>query len=157
MEPIRVQGVLVRIDGVGVFLRGHSGIGKSLAALHLLDRGHFFVSDDLVEISVGPEGRLMGSAVEESPRIEVRGLGVFHAESLYPGKIVSTTRLDIVVELDRYQGTRDAGRLAPEWEKARYLGLEVPRVRIPVASGFDPAVLVILLVRHLRHVGAVSV
>lgn len=155
MERIRVQGVLVRVDGLGVLIRGPSGMGKSLAALHLMERGHFLVSDDLVEISVGPEGNLIGSAVEESPRIEIRGLGVFSAQSLYPGKTVSATTLDLEVELDRYHASTDAGRLEPEMEKARYLGMEIPRVRIPVALGFDPGVLVDLLVRHLRHMGAV--
>jgi HPr kinase/phosphorylase len=156
MEAIRVQGVLVRVDGVGVFLRGPSGIGKSLTALKLLDRGHFFVSDDLVEIAVRSDGCLVGRALEESPRIEIRGMGIFHAEILFPGRTVRATALELEVELDRYRGSRDAGRLEPEVEEARYLGVTVPRVRLPVAAGLDPAVVVELLVRHLRHTGAVN-
>lgn len=34
--------------GIGLFIKGKSGIGKTTLLLKLLNRGHFFVSDDLV-------------------------------------------------------------------------------------------------------------
>jgi len=45
-----VHGVLVDVLGVGVLIRGPSGIGKSECALDLVMRGHRLVSDDIVEI-----------------------------------------------------------------------------------------------------------
>lgn len=153
MNSVRVQGVLVEIDGIGILLRGPAGIGKSLAALRLLDRGHCFVSDDLVEISVGPGARLWGRAIEKPARMELRGLGIFSVESLFPGQTLSSTLLGLVVDLDRYDPATDTGRIAPEVERAYYLGLCVPRVRMALASGVDPALFIDLLVRHLRHQG----
>ena len=42
------HGVLVDVYGVGVFLSGKSGVGKSEAALELIKRGHQLVADDVV-------------------------------------------------------------------------------------------------------------
>ena len=47
---ISIHGVLVDVYGVGVLIMGESGIGKSEAALELIQRGHRLVSDDVVEI-----------------------------------------------------------------------------------------------------------
>ena len=47
---ITKHGVLVDVYGVGIFLMGESGIGKSETALELIKRGHRLVADDAVEI-----------------------------------------------------------------------------------------------------------
>ena len=56
MDPMKTRGVLVTVHGVGVLIRGPSGVGKSLAALNLMRRGHSLISDDLVEVTLGPAG-----------------------------------------------------------------------------------------------------
>ncbi|MEM9491483.1 MAG: HPr kinase/phosphorylase, partial [Myxococcota bacterium] len=45
-----VHGVMLDVLGVGILLRGKSGIGKSEIALELITRGHRLVADDVVEI-----------------------------------------------------------------------------------------------------------
>ena len=45
-----VHGVLVDINGVGVLIRGESGIGKSETALELIQNGNRLIADDAVEI-----------------------------------------------------------------------------------------------------------
>ena len=156
MKSLRVQGVLVQVDGSGVLIRGASGVGKSMAAANLLNRGDLFVSDDLLEISVGPDGKLMGRAVEKAPRIEIRGLGVFCADSLFPGKTIDSTPIDCVVDLERYDSVRDAGRVDPDIGKAIYADVEVPQTRIPIPSGYDPALLIELALRYLRSTGVMK-
>ena len=49
-RTIQEPGVLMDIDGVGVMIKGSSGIGKSEIALELLRRGHRIVADDIVVI-----------------------------------------------------------------------------------------------------------
>ena len=71
MDPMKIRGVLVMVHGVGVLIRGPSGVGKSLAALNLMRRGHSLISDDLVEVTLNPAGDIVGRSVEEEVRIEV--------------------------------------------------------------------------------------
>jgi HPr kinase/phosphorylase len=43
------HGVLMNIDGQGVFIKGEPGIGKSSLALALLYQGHQLIADDIAE------------------------------------------------------------------------------------------------------------
>lgn len=50
-ERAALHGVLMDVLGLGVFITGDSGAGKSELALELLSRGHGLVADDVVEFS----------------------------------------------------------------------------------------------------------
>ncbi|MGB8329482.1 MAG: hypothetical protein WCE62_05095 [Polyangiales bacterium] len=56
------HGVLMDVHGVGTLLLGPSGIGKSECALFLVERGHRFVADDQVILSLLPSGQILGRA-----------------------------------------------------------------------------------------------
>ena len=52
---VSIHGVCVNVSGIGVLLRGKSGIGKSETAHTLIRRGHRFVADDIVVLKkLGP-------------------------------------------------------------------------------------------------------
>jgi HPr kinase/phosphorylase len=156
MGAITLRGVLVKVHGIGVLIRGPSGSGKSLAALNLMSRGHLFVADDLVEIVLGSNGRLVGKPLEEDVRIEVRGLGVFRARSLFGDRIAASCPIDFVVELDAYTPSADLGRTSPETSTERVLGRDLLKVRVPVAPGMDPGLLIELMVKVFGETGAVE-
>jgi len=156
MKPHRIPGVLVAVDGVGILVRGPSGSGKSLTALNLLRRGHCLVADDLVEVARGPDGKLVGRPVEEDVRIEVRGLGIFRARSLFPEGTLPSSPIDFVVDLDAYDPARDAGRTAPDAHSMQILERDMAVVRVPVPIGVDPGLLVELLAKLYRHSGTVA-
>jgi HPr kinase/phosphorylase len=155
MKTIRIQGVLVLVQDVGVLVLGAPGSGKSLAALNLMLRGHHLVADDLVEIFPGPLGKPMGRAVEEHVRIEVRGLGVYRAESLFENGAVASAPIDFAVELTAYDPARDLGRTSPETGEMSLLETAILKVRAPVSSGTDPALLIELLARTFAISGTV--
>ncbi|MEJ2717696.1 MAG: hypothetical protein P8182_11225 [Deltaproteobacteria bacterium] len=154
MNATHIQGVLVDVDGVGVLIRGPSGSGKSLAALTLMDRGHRLVSDDLLEVTEGPDESLIGRALEEDVRIEVRGLGVFSARSLFPERTVLSFPIHLVVELDAFDPARDTGRTLPEFVSTSILGKELRQIRVPVVRGMNLALLIELVVRRFRLLDA---
>jgi len=145
-----IRGVLILVHGVGIFVRGASGSGKSLAALHLMRRGHFLVADDVVEVVPGPAGEPLGKALESDVRIEVRGLGVFAGELLFPGATAPLSRIDLVVDLDVYDAARDSGRVGLETTRTFLLGHELPAVRIPLPAGGDAALMIELVARLHR-------
>ena len=45
-----IHGALVEVSGVGVLLRGPSGVGKSECALELVSRGHRLVADTFARV-----------------------------------------------------------------------------------------------------------
>src|SRR5690242_4056727 len=46
-------GCMVDILGVGVIIRGESGVGKSESVLALIERGYRLVADDVVKVEIG--------------------------------------------------------------------------------------------------------
>src|SRR5919197_5386341 len=70
-------GSMVDILGVGVLIRGTSGIGKSECVLGLIERGYSLVADDVTRITM-LEGRELMAAAPELTRnhMEVRGIGI---------------------------------------------------------------------------------
>jgi HPr kinase/phosphorylase len=156
MTSVRITGVLVKVHDVGVLIRGPSGSGKSLAALALMQRGHRLVSDDLVEVVDEEGGRPVGRSLEDNVRIEIRGLGIYSAASLFPGGTVSSAPIDLVVELDTYEPERDAGRTTPETGYTRLLQSDIPTVRVPLPNRVEPALLIELLARRFKEFGTVT-
>jgi HPr kinase/phosphorylase len=56
------HGTLVEVFGIGVLIQGDSAVGKSEAALGLIERGHRLVSDDVVRVKKKEGGHLEGSS-----------------------------------------------------------------------------------------------
>ena len=72
-------GSMVDILGVGVLIRGSSGVGKSECVLGLIERGYSLVSDDVTR-SKSLEGRELMATAPELTRyhMEVRGIGIIN-------------------------------------------------------------------------------
>jgi HPr kinase/phosphorylase len=156
MDYSRIQAVLVVVHGIGVLIRGRPGSGKSLAALNLMRRGHKLVSDDLVELAPAPDGELWGRAVEEDARIEIRGLGIYRAKTLFPDATALSSPIHLVIDLDEYDSVADAGRMIPETGVTRLLGRDILTVRVPAPIGSDPAFIIELLAKRFRESGSVN-
>ncbi|MDR3605209.1 MAG: hypothetical protein ACLPVO_17940 [Desulfomonilaceae bacterium] len=149
-ERVVFQGTLVNVYGIGVLIVGQSGIGKSLAAINLMRSGHKFIADDLLAISKQEPGKLVGQALEENVRIEVRGLGIFEARSLFEDAVEVSCPIDIMVELTSYLPERDAGRIEPHISSTNIMGCFLDKILVPLPSGMDPGLLIELIVRSRK-------
>ena len=58
------QGSMVDILGVGILIRGESGVGKSESVLALIERGYSLVSDDMTRIRLMEGRKLIGTSSE---------------------------------------------------------------------------------------------
>ena len=137
-------GSMVDIQGMGVLIRGSSGIGKSECVIGLLERGYSLVSDDITYFQ-SVEGReLMGTSSDLTRNyMEVRGLGVINVTAIFGiGAIRQDKRLDVVVTLKDWKEIEEVDRTGLENEYFEILGLYLPHVTIPVRSGRDLARLV---------------
>src|SRR2546428_4711294 len=137
-------GSMVDILGIGVLIRGASGIGKSETALGLIERGYSLVADDVTRIT-SLEGReLMATAPDLTRNLmEVRGIGIINVASVFGiGSIRTEKRLDLVVTLKDWQDVEAVDRIGLDREFYEILGLQVPHVTIPVRPGRDMARLI---------------
>ena len=146
-----VHGVLIDVYGIGVLITGDSGVGKSECALDLVVRGHRLVSDDVVEIRRRRGDILLGQGPELiRHHMELRGLGVINIEHLFgAASIRARKRIELVVHLEKWAERGKYERLGLDEEKKEILGLELPLVRLPVASGRNLSILIEVAARNL--------
>ena len=148
-----VHGVLVEIYGEGVLLTGDSGIGKSETALELIKRGHRLIADDAVEIKKVGRDRLVGDAPEMIRYyMELRGIGVVNVRRIYGiGAVKPESGIDLVVHLEPWEEGKAYDRLGLTSESETILGVEIPRVTIPVRPGRNLAVILELAAMNNRQ------
>ena len=149
-ERVVIHGVLMDMLGLGVLIIGESGIGKSECALDLVVRGHRLVADDTVEVRRRGETTLIGTCPELTRHhMEVRGLGLINIRDLFGvAAIRASKRVELVVQLERWDPHREYDRLGLEENRHDILGLRVPLIRMPVAPGRSLAVLVEVAARN---------
>ena len=145
-----MHGVLLDILGLGVLIVGESGIGKSECALDLVVRGHRLVADDTVEVRKRAETILIGTCPALTRHhMEIRGLGVINIQDLFGIAATRTSkRIELVVQLERWEARRDYDRLGLNDERYEILNLPLPLIRMPVAPGRNLAILVEIAARN---------
>ena len=149
-EHTIMHAVLMDILGLGLLIVGESGIGKSECALDLIVRGHRLVADDTVDIRRRAESILIGTCPELTRHhMELRGLGVINVKELFGiASTRSSKRVELVVQLQRWDPAREHERLGLDDESFEILGLRVPLIRMPVAPGRTVAILVEVAARN---------
>ena len=137
------HGVLVEIYGEGILIFGDSGIGKSEAAVELVKRGHRLVADDAVEIKRISSSELIGGAPEVLRHyIELRGIGIINVARLFgAGAVKNSIEVEMVIELEPWERTKNYDRTGLETETYDILGVAVPSMLIPVMAGRNLAVI----------------
>jgi HPr kinase/phosphorylase len=145
-----VHGVLMDILGLGVLVVGESGIGKSECALDLVVRGHRLVADDTVELRCRAQSFLIGTCPELTRHhMEIRGLGLINVQDLFGvASTRSSKRVELVVQLERWEHGREYDRLGLDEEFYEALGARIPMIRMPVAPGRNLAILVEVAARN---------
>jgi HPr kinase/phosphorylase len=138
------HGSMVDIMGVGVLIRGESGVGKSECALGLVERGYSLVADDITRLRLLEGRELMASSAEVTRTfMEVRGIGIINVAAIFGGRAIRTEkRLDLVVSLEEWDKVEEIERTGLDQQYIEILGLKIPLVRIPVRPGRDLAGLV---------------
>jgi HPr kinase/phosphorylase len=137
-------GSMVDILGVGVIIRGESGIGKSEAVLALIERGYSLVADDVVKATL-VDGRDVACTSAELTRdhMEVRGIGIINVAAMFGVKSIRKEKnLNLVITLKAWEEVGEVDRLGMEQEFVKVLGVDIPHILIPVRPGRDLARLI---------------
>jgi HPr kinase/phosphorylase len=137
-------GSMVDILGVGVLIRGESGIGKSEAVLALIERGYSLVSDDVTRVTLQDGREVIGTSSELTrDHMEIRGIGIINVAAMFGVKSIRQEKqLDLVVALKAWNEVGEVDRIGIEQEFVKVLGVDIPHIVIPVRPGRDLARLV---------------
>lgn len=145
-----VHGVFMDILGLGVLIRGESGLGKSELGLELITRGHGLVADDVVDLLRVNHSVIEGRCPELLQNmLEVRGIGLLDVRAIFGEAAVRRRmRLGLIVQLTpRINGGAEPERLGGEPRMENVLDVPVHCVGIEVQAGRNLAVLVEAAVR----------
>ncbi|MBR2853568.1 MAG: HPr(Ser) kinase/phosphatase [Clostridia bacterium] len=144
------HGVLLDVYGVGVFLSGKSGVGKSEAALELVKRGHQLVADDVVDICRISDDRLIGTCPEKVRHLmEIRGIGVIDVKAMYGiGAVAFSKTIDLIIELETWDENKAYDRIGLQDNEIEIMGVRVPRQTMPIKPGRNLAIIVEVAARN---------
>lgn len=146
------MGSMVDILGVGVILRGESGIGKSESVLALIERGYSLVADDITKVTLVDGRDVVGTSAEVTRNhMEVRGIGIINVAAMFGVRSIRhEKRVDLVISLRSWNEVPDVDRLGMEQEFVKILGVDVPHMTIPVRPGRDLARLIEVAAFHTK-------
>ena len=151
------HATLVEVFSMGALIQGSSSVGKSEAALGLIERGHRLVSDDVTMIKKTKGSHLQGRGLEIARHLlEIRGIGILNIADLYGAVSVSqTAMIDIVIKLETWDDEHFYDRVGLEEKFQNILGVQVPFYILPVKSGRDVTLLIetIVLNHRLKKMG----
>ena len=139
----QIHGVLMDVNGVGVLIKGNSGIGKSEIALELVSRGHRLACDDAVVVR-----RVDETLIGYAPRIvrhfmEVRGIGIIDVAALFGAEAVKLEQqIELVIEIEKWNEKKDYERVGESVEFDSILGVDLVKMVIPMSPGRNLAVII---------------
>ncbi len=139
-----IHGVFVEVFGVGVLLQGKSGVGKSEAALELVERGHRLVADDIVEIFCRENSTIIGQGTGPVlHHMEIRGLGIISIPDLFgSGSVRKSKVVELILHLEDWDDTKDYDRIGLDSVKKQLLGVDLDYLEIPVRPGRNLPILI---------------
>ncbi len=132
-----MHGSLADVYGVGLLFVGSSGVGKSEAVLDLVERGHRLVADDLVIATRRGHEVLMGKGHDlQRHHMEIRGVGIIDVQRLFGVRAIRLQkRIEVVVQLAVWDADAAYDRTGLDPQFMDILGVQVPRVTIPLVPG----------------------
>ena len=145
MAPeIAIHGVCVNVSGMGILLRGKSGVGKSETAHTMIGRGHRLVADDVVVLKKLSPQTLLGTHDENSKEfLALRSIGLLNVVRLYGrAAFQDETRIALDIELTKWKENDLNNELEQEMKFVEYMDVQIPHIQIQLQPGRDIAGLI---------------
>jgi HPr kinase/phosphorylase len=141
---ITIHGVCVNVSGIGILLRGKSGVGKSETAHTLIQRGHRLVADDAVVLKkISPETIIGTHDGKTKEFLALRSIGLINVSRLYGrSAFQDETRIVLDIELTQWLDNTLNNELVLEPKFTEYMDIQIPHIEIQLQPGRDVAGLV---------------
>ncbi|MEH7117480.1 HPr(Ser) kinase/phosphatase [Neobacillus vireti] len=143
-EEIAVHGVCVNVSGMGILLRGNSGVGKSETAHTLIRRGHRLVADDIVVLKKLSPQTILGTHDEKTKEfLALRSIGLLNVVRMYGRKAFQDeSRIALDINLTKWEKDALYNDLDQEVGFTDYMGVKIPSIEIQLQPGRDVAGLI---------------
>ena len=148
-EKTIIHGVVIETCGMGIIIVGASGIGKTTSALEYVQKGSYWIADDLVVVRKNIKGELIAQGHAKIKKYLHYGKeGIIPIKKiLAAGKIKKETKLSAIIDLER---TNIKGNALSE-TKREILGTTLPCLKISIsASGYFNKNLLKKMVKKLK-------
>ena len=151
-QEATIHGVCLEVFGVGVFIKGKSGIGKSETSLELINRGHRLIADDAVIVRKIDNG-LKATCPELTQHLmEIRGVGILDIKHLFGvGSIKLEQFIELAVELEEWDNKKEYDRIGLDENFIEILDVKVPTVIIPVRPGRNISAIIEIAAKNYRQ------
>lgn len=138
------HGVCLNVYGIGILLRGDSGVGKSETAHTLIGRGHRLVADDVVVLKKLSSRTLLGTHDEKTKEfLALRSIGLVNVVRSYGQKAFQNeTRIALEINLTKWEKDALYNDLEQEPRYTDYMGIKIPSMEIQLQPGRDVAGLI---------------
>ncbi|WP_042464134.1 HPr(Ser) kinase/phosphatase [Neobacillus dielmonensis] len=139
-----IHGVCMNVSGIGILLRGSSGVGKSETAHTLIRRGHRLVADDIVVLKKLSTQTILGTHNEKNKEfLALRSIGLLNVVRLYGRKAFQDeTRISLDIHLTKWEKDALYNDLEQEFHYTDYMGVKIPSIEIQLQPGRDVAGLI---------------
>jgi len=140
MAPeIAIHGVCVNVSGIGILLRGKSGVGKSETAHTLIGRGHRLVADDIVVLKKLSPQTLLGTHDDNNREfLALRSIGLLNVVRLYGrAAFQDETRIALDIELIKWKENELNNELELETKFVEYMDVQIPHIQVQLQPGRD--------------------
>lgn len=139
-----IHGVCLNMFGMGILLRGKSGVGKSETAHTLVGRGHRLVADDIVVLKRLSPQALLGTHNDiNKEMLALRSVGLVNVVRVFGNQAFKEdTRIALDIELTKWRDNELNNELEVESKYKEYLGVKVPHIEIQLQPGRDIAGLI---------------
>src|SRR5699024_8643971 len=143
-EETAVHGDCINVSGIGILLRGDSGVGKSETAHTLIRRGHRLVADDMIVLKKLSPQTLLGTHNETNREfLALRSIGLLNVVRIYGRKAFQDeTRITLDIKLTKWKADDLNNELELEQKYSEYMGVPIPFIEIQLQPGRDVAGLI---------------
>lgn len=143
-EEIAVHGVCMNVSGIGILIRGNSGVGKSETAHTLIRRGHRLVADDIVVLKKLSPQTILGTHDEKTKEfLALRSIGLLNVVRMYGRKAFQDeTRISLDIHLTKWEKDALYNDLEQEINTMEFMGVKIPSIEIQLQPGRDVAGLI---------------
>ncbi len=152
-----LHGTLIEYQGIGIYLIGPSGSGKSETALQLISVGACLVCDDAPIIQVihnsNDSAEIIGHCPENfAGQMHIRDLGIIHINELFgQEQVKNSQRIDFVIEIvltADYDSTHTHTKT--HYQYWQFQSQQIPGIRLYHGAGRNIALLIYTAVLQFK-------